>query len=113
MTDAIRFDGRVVLITGSGGGLGRAYAEFLAARGGCVVINDRDGATANGTAAEIRAAGGDAVAIVADVGEASQCRALVEQCVEYYGRLDAVVNNAGLGQCEAIVATGRALSADA
>ncbi|MEU2561133.1 SDR family oxidoreductase [Streptomyces longispororuber] len=96
--------GRVVIVTGAGRGLGRAHARAFAAEGARVVVNDLGAALdgsgasrdpAQDTAAEIRAAGGDAVAHCGDVATPEGAKALVRTAVETYGRLDTLVNNAG------------------
>ena len=102
---SIRFDGRVALVTGAGAGLGRAHALGLAARGAKVVVNDlgsaRDGSgrgseAAERVVAEIKAAGGDAVADGADVTDEAEVAAMVERALGLWGRLDALVSNAGI-----------------
>jgi NAD(P)-dependent dehydrogenase (short-subunit alcohol dehydrogenase family) len=101
----IRFDGRVAVVTGAGGGLGRSHALALAARGAKVVVNDLggtvDGKGGAGSAAqavvdEIRAAGGHAIANGASVTDASSVQAMVEEAVATWGRVDILVNNAGI-----------------
>jgi NAD(P)-dependent dehydrogenase (short-subunit alcohol dehydrogenase family) len=101
----IRLDGRVAIITGAGKGLGRAYALALAARGARIVVNNRrrpsdpaGGASADLTVAAIRAAGGEAVANFDDVRLPATGAALVSQAQDTWGRLDIVINNAGVGQ---------------
>jgi NAD(P)-dependent dehydrogenase (short-subunit alcohol dehydrogenase family) len=98
-------EGRVVIITGAGAGLGRAYALGLAAQGARVVVNDlgvgihgENGATrgaAEQVVAEIRAAGGDAVANMDDVADWDAGKRIVETALTHFGTLHAVVNNAG------------------
>ena len=101
----IRFDERVVLVTGAGRGLGAAYARAFAARGASVVVHDagveRDGsggdpAVADAVVAEIAAAGGTAIAAYENLEAEGAGPKLVELAVERFGRLDAVVHNAGL-----------------
>jgi NAD(P)-dependent dehydrogenase (short-subunit alcohol dehydrogenase family) len=101
----IRFDGRTVLVTGAGRGLGRAYAQAFAARGATVVVHDAgvgrggeggDRAVADAVVAEIQAAGGRAFAAYEDLTGEDACVALVDFVVGELGRLDVVVNNAGL-----------------
>ncbi|MFJ7217856.1 SDR family NAD(P)-dependent oxidoreductase [Amycolatopsis sp. NPDC098790] len=84
-------DGRAVVVTGAGRGLGRAYARDLAAHGARVVVNDVDADEAATVAAEI---GG--VASAHDVSDPEQVDALIATCVDAFGRLDGLVNNAGL-----------------
>ncbi|MGE5650206.1 MAG: SDR family NAD(P)-dependent oxidoreductase [Bacillota bacterium] len=104
MPDSIRFDGQVAIVTGAGGGLGRSHALQLAARGAKVVVNDlgvaRDG-TGNGLSAaesvvaEIRAAGGQAIASPASVTDPAGVQEMVEQAMREWNRIDILVNNAG------------------
>ncbi|MEM7051308.1 MAG: SDR family NAD(P)-dependent oxidoreductase [Acidobacteriota bacterium] len=100
-----RFDDRVAIVTGAGNGLGRSHALGLAARGAKVVVNDlggaRDGTGASSTAAqevveEIRSQGGDALANGADVTDVEQVEAMVREAEERWGRVDVLVNNAGI-----------------
>ena len=91
----VRLDGRVAAVTGAGAGLGRAHARALAAAGAAVVCNDLPGA-AEETAAEIRDAGGSAVAAEGDVRDWETGATLVKTAVSAFGGLDVLVNNAGL-----------------
>ncbi len=101
----IDFKGRVAIVTGAGGGLGRQHALALAARGAKVVVNDlggaRDGSghsltAAEAVVAEIVAAGGEAIANGASVTDWDAVQAMVQQAVDTWGRVDILVNNAGI-----------------
>jgi NAD(P)-dependent dehydrogenase (short-subunit alcohol dehydrogenase family)/putative sterol carrier protein len=102
----IRFDGRVAVVTGAGAGLGRTYALELARRGAAVVVNDlggaRDGTGAGSSSpadqvvAEIRAAGGQAVANYDNVATVEGGANIVQTALDAFGRIDIVINNAGI-----------------
>jgi len=102
----IRFDNRVAIVTGAGGGLGRAHALLLAKRGAKVVVNDlggsMDGSGGGGSAAadkvveEIKAAGGEAVASYDGVDTWEGAQKIVAKAKEAFGKLDIVINNAGI-----------------
>ena len=105
MSGPIRFDGQTVLVTGAGRGLGAAYARAFAGRGAAVVVHDaglaKDGsggdhAVADAVAAEISATGGVALAAHEDLRSEDACAALVTRTLEAFGRIDAIVHNAGL-----------------
>ncbi|MFC9833993.1 4-hydroxyphenyl-beta-hydroxyacyl-CoA dehydrogenase [Rhodococcus sp. NPDC127530] len=87
---------KVAVVTGSGQGLGLAYAKDLVRHGAAVVINDVNQATADAAVAEITAAGGRAVAVVAPVGSTETAQQLVAGAVDAFGRLDVMVTNAGI-----------------
>lgn len=100
----IRFDDQVVIVTGAGGGLGRAYALDIAQRGGSVVVNDLGGSVegqhasrvmADTVVAEIREAGGRAVASYDSVASLDGARRIAATAIEAFGRIDALINNAG------------------
>lgn len=108
MSADIRFEGRVAIVTGAGGGLGRSHALQLAARGSKVLVNDlgaaRDGSmsgapgesAADRVVAEIRAAGGEALANTGSVTDPVAVQAMVQQAMDAWGRVDILVNNAGI-----------------
>lgn len=101
---AVSFKNRVVIVTGSGGGLGRTYALEIARRGGAVVVNDLggtvEGSGASSTMAdqvvnEIKAAGGQAVANYDNVATTDGARRIAATALDTFGRIDALINNAG------------------
>jgi len=103
--NSIRFDDQVAIVTGAGGGLGRAYARALADRGARVVVNDlgcaRDGtghasAPADAVVAEIRAAGGQAIGNYDSVATPDGGERIVQTALQSFGRVDILINNAGI-----------------
>ena len=104
MSGAIRFDGRVAVVTGAGNGLGRDYAIALAARGASVVVNDLGGSgsghgashsAADAVVAEIKATGGTAVASHDSVATRSGGEAIIKTAMDHFKHVDIVINNAG------------------
>jgi NAD(P)-dependent dehydrogenase (short-subunit alcohol dehydrogenase family) len=91
-----RFEDRVVLVTGAGGAIGAAAARRFAAEGAKVVVVDRESTSAAATVELLQAAGAEAIAVTADVGEPGEVDAAFESARERFGRLDAVFNNAGI-----------------
>jgi NAD(P)-dependent dehydrogenase (short-subunit alcohol dehydrogenase family) len=91
-----RFEGKVVLVTGAGRGIGRASATAFAREGARVVVADVATEAGEATAAAIRAAGGDATFVRTDVSQASQVESLVRHALGIHGRLDVAHNNAGI-----------------
>ncbi|GAA3630176.1 NAD(P)-dependent dehydrogenase (short-subunit alcohol dehydrogenase family) [Lentzea atacamensis] len=89
-------DGKAVVITGAGRGLGEAYAMHAALAGASVVVNDNDGDLAERVAEHIRGYGGRAVASTHTVADPSEAAKIVDLCVDEFGRVDGLVNNAGL-----------------
>ena len=105
MSDEIRFDGKVAIVTGAGGGLGRQHALELARRGAKVVINDLGGsvdgsggssAAADKVVEEIKALGGEAIANGASVTDDAGVKHLVDQTMDAFGRIDILIANAGI-----------------
>ena len=102
---AIRFHGQTVVVTGAGRGLGAAYARLIASRGGAVVVHDAgveqdgsgfDPSVADGIVSEITRQGGIAAACYENLEDAAACGRVIEFAVSRFGRLDALVHNAGL-----------------
>ena len=89
-------DGKAIVITGSSRGLGAAYAKAAAAQGASVVVNGTDLTATEQLVEEIRAAGGTAVAHVANVASWDEAEGLIQRCIDEFGRIDGLVNNAGV-----------------
>ncbi len=99
----MQLQNRAAIVTGAGNGLGRAIAEKLAAEGAAVMLADLDGAAAETAAAAITSVGGIAAAIRADVSDPVQVDRMVAETVNRFGRLDAMVSNAGIGGTYAFI----------
>jgi NAD(P)-dependent dehydrogenase (short-subunit alcohol dehydrogenase family) len=92
----MRFAGQAAIVTGGGNGIGRACAEAFAAEGAAVAVADLDRDAGSAVVRAIEAAGGRAIFIETDVGDGAQARRLVERTLAAYGRLDVLINNAGI-----------------
>jgi NAD(P)-dependent dehydrogenase (short-subunit alcohol dehydrogenase family) len=88
--------GRVAIVTGAGGGLGRAHALYLARQGARLVVNDLSQSAADAVVAEIVAAGGEAMAVAASVTDEVAVAAMIAEVLHHWGRVDILVNNAGI-----------------
>lgn len=91
-----RIDDKACVVTGAGSGIGKAIAQRLAEEGGKVLCIDLNGETAINTVKDIQLSGGTAEAFTADVSDARQVDSFVARCLELYGRIDVLVNNAGV-----------------
>jgi 3-oxoacyl-[acyl-carrier protein] reductase len=94
----MRFEGKVVLVTGASRGIGRAVATGFGKEGANVVVNySNSKSKANEVVKEIEKCGGEAIAIKCDISDENQVRDMIEKAVQRFGRLDILVNNAGIG----------------
>ena len=91
-----QLEGRAIIVTGAGRGIGRAIAIECASHGASVIVNNRSADTGEAVVEEIRQGGGSAIACIGDVADSNVARSLVALAVERFGRLDALVNNAGI-----------------
>ena len=89
-------EGRIAIVTGAGGGLGRSHAKFLARQGARIVVNDLALEAAEAVAAQIAAEGGEAIAAAGSVTDEAAVAAMIETVVAHWGRIDILVNNAGI-----------------
>jgi NAD(P)-dependent dehydrogenase (short-subunit alcohol dehydrogenase family) len=105
LSDTLRFDGRTVVITGGGRGIGRAYAELLASRGASVVVNDlgtslsgaQEGSSPAAEVVEVvTQQGGKAVADASDISTEQGAQNLIDTAIEQFGRIDVLIHNAGI-----------------
>ena len=96
MSATYDFNDRVVVITGAGQGIGRVFAEAFATAGATVVVAELNAHAGDSVAARIRDNGGDALAIATDIGDEASTMALAETVTARFGRLDVLINNAGI-----------------
>jgi NAD(P)-dependent dehydrogenase (short-subunit alcohol dehydrogenase family) len=96
VTVSKRLENRIVVITGSGAGMGEGIARLFAAEGAAVMVSDKNESTGSAVAASIQKENGRAMFYRADVSVEADCRALIAQTVAKYGRIDVLVNNAGI-----------------
>ncbi|HEY7067716.1 MAG TPA: glucose 1-dehydrogenase [Chloroflexota bacterium] len=89
-------EGKTVVVTGGGHGIGRAYCLGIAREGGQAVVADLDGPAAERVAREIEQAGGQALAVQMDVAQAASCEAMVQRTLDRFGQIDGLVNNAAI-----------------
>jgi NAD(P)-dependent dehydrogenase (short-subunit alcohol dehydrogenase family) len=101
---------KAIVVTGSGRGIGAACAKGLARQGASVVVNDVHAAAARDTAAEIEAAGGTAIAHVADISDWQAAGGLIEACLNRFGKIDGLVNNAALFHVAPVTALDPAIA---
>lgn len=94
----MRFEGKVALVTGGGGGIGSAIARRLASEGAHVVVTDVNAESAEAVAADIRASGHKASSIAANIAKAEECHALVKTVLAAQGTVDILINNAGINR---------------
>jgi NAD(P)-dependent dehydrogenase (short-subunit alcohol dehydrogenase family) len=97
MTDMFRLDGKVAIVTGASSGIGVAFAQALAEAGADVVLGARRVDKLADTAALVESAGRRALTVATDVADPEQCQALVDAAMAEFGRVDVLVNNAGVG----------------
>jgi NAD(P)-dependent dehydrogenase (short-subunit alcohol dehydrogenase family) len=96
----VRLSGKVALITGAGSGIGRETAILFASEGASVVVADLNAEAGERTAGEIRGAGGRSLAVRADVSKGADARAMIEAAEREFGRLDVLMNNAGISHID-------------
>jgi NAD(P)-dependent dehydrogenase (short-subunit alcohol dehydrogenase family) len=107
MSNELRFDGQVALVTGGAAGIGKAICHYLGARGAKVVVNGNYRPNGHGpeedVASEIRAAGGEAIGVNGSVCDDDAVRAMLRKTIEAFGRLDILVNNAGTSETKHLI----------
>lgn len=94
----MRFQDKVAIVTGGAGGIGSAILRRLASEGARVVVTDVDVVAAEALASQLQAEGNDAVALGADIAQAAACHGLIETVLARFGRVDVLVNNAGINR---------------
>jgi NAD(P)-dependent dehydrogenase (short-subunit alcohol dehydrogenase family) len=96
--DMQRFENKVAVVTGAGGGIGAAICRRLADEGASVLVTDVDAAAVQLVVDDLNKNGGKAIGIVADIGQTSGCTSLIEQALARFGKVDVLVNNAGINR---------------
>lgn len=92
----MRFEGKVAIVTGSGKGIGKTIIQRLAQEGALVTVTDLNKDTCEETALEINQSGGKAIAVEGDVSKAEDAKTIIEKTIEAYGRIEILINNAGI-----------------